>query len=123
MPNITCLMYLSATEAEGSAPLARRWFMVACVSYDPDYETYFGRLGRKQRHPEFRTRRSAMRYAMREVRTIEGMGLPARIWGPLPRHADSGHIHVAVLTTYSQVRKLFPSEGLIRDFGSLTRPA
>ena len=101
----------------------RRWFRVGCVSYDPDYETYFGLLGRKQRHPEFRTRKPAMRYAMREVRTIEGMGLPARIWGPLPRHADSGHIHVAVLATHSQVRKLFPSEELIREFGNLTRPA
>ena len=93
------------------------------MSYDPDYETYFGRLGRKQHHPEFRTRKSAIRYDMREVRTLEGMGRPARIWGPLPRHTDSGHIHVAVLTTHSQFRKLFPSEGLIRDFGSLTRPA
>ena len=58
--------------------------------------------------------------SMREVRTNEGMGLPAKIWGPLPRHADSGHIHVAVLTSYGQVRKPFPSEELIRDFGSLT---
>ena len=97
----------------------RRWFRVGCVSYDPDYETYFGRLGRKQRHPEFRTRKSAMRYSLMEVRTIEGMGFPARIWGPLPRHADSGHIHIAVLATYRQVRRLFPSEGLIREHGSL----
>ena len=92
---------------------------MGCVSYDLDYETYFGRLGRKQRHPEFRTRKSAMKYAMREVRTIEGMGLPAKIWGPLPHHADSGHIHIVVLATYRQVRKIFPSEEAIRDHGCL----
>ena len=93
------------------------------MSYDQDYETYFGRLGRRQRQPEFRTRKSAMRHAIREVRTIEGMGFPARVWGPLPRHADSGHIHIVVLATYSQVRKAFPSEELIRGYGSLTRPS
>ena len=101
MPNITCLLYLSATDTDRPTHLPRRWFRVACVSYDPDYETYFDRLGRKQCYPELRTLRSAMRYAMREARTIEGMGLPARIWGPLPRHADSGHIHIAVLAARS----------------------
>ena len=123
MPNIMCLLYLSATDTDSPAHLPRRWFRVGCVSYDPEYETYFGRLGRGQRHPQFRNRKSAMRYAMREVRTIEEMGFPAKIWCPLPRHADSGHIHVAVLATRSHVRKLFPSEKLIRDYGSLTRPA
>ena len=92
---------------------------MGCVSYDPQYETYFGRLGRRQKHPAFRKRESAMRYATMEVRTLEGMGLPAKIWGPLPRHADSGHIHIAVLATYYKVRRIFPSEGLIRELGSL----
>jgi hypothetical protein len=100
----------------------RRWFRVACVTYDDaDYETYFGRLGTRQRHPEFRTRTSAMRYAIRELRAIRGLGLPTRIWAPLPRHADSGHIHIVALATYRQVKKLFPSEELIREHGSLER--
>ena len=121
MPYITCLLYLSATDTDGPAHLLRRWFRVACVSYDPDCETYFGRLGRRQKHPAFRKRGPALRYANEEVSILEGMGLSARIWGPLPRHADSGHIHIAVLASYRQVRRLFPSEGLIRQHGSLTR--
>lgn len=92
---------------------------MGCVSYDPEYETYFCWLGRRQKHPAFRKRESAMRYAMMEVRTLEEMELPAKIWGPLPRHADSGHIRIAVLATYRQVRRLFPSEGLIQELGSL----
>ena len=95
---------------------------MACVSYDPNYETYFGRLGRGQRHPAFRKRESALRYAMKEVRTLEEMGLSARIWGPLPRHADSRHIHIAALATYRKVRRLFPSEEVIREHGSLEAP-
>ena len=92
------------------------------MSYDPDYETYFGRLGRRQRHPVFRSQKQALRYATRELHAIEALGFPAKIWGPLPRHADSGHIHIVVLATYGQVRNAFPSEELIRDHGSLTRP-
>ena len=103
--------------------MPRRWFRITCVSYDPDYETYFGRLGKGQRHPEFRGRKSALRYAMGELRKIEALGFQAKIWGPLPRHADSGHIHIVVLATYRQVRRAFPSEELIRDNGSLTRYA
>ena len=60
---------------------------------------------------------------MKEVRKVESMGFHAKIWGPLPQHADSGHIHVVVLTTYRQVRKTFPSEEVIRDYGSLMKPA
>jgi len=93
------------------------------VSYDPDYETYFGRLGRRKRHPAFRSRKSALAYAMRELHAVEALGLPAKIWGPLPHHADSGHIHIAALATYRQVRRLFPCEELIRDYGSLEAPA
>jgi hypothetical protein len=100
--------------------MPRRWFRVACVTYDDDeFETYLGRLGRRQRHPEFRTRKSALKYAARELRTISDMGLPAKIWAPLPSHADSGHIHIVVLATYRKVRRLFPSEKLIRDYGNL----
>jgi hypothetical protein len=93
------------------------------VSYDPEYETYFGRLGRRQRHPAVRSRKSALAYAMRELNAVEALGLPAKIWGPLPHHADSGHIHIVALATYRQVKRLFPSEELIRDYGSLEAPA
>ena len=93
------------------------------MSYDPDYETYFGRLRRRQRHPEFRSRRPALRYAMTQLRKIEALGVQAKIWGPLPRHVYSGHIHIVVLATYRQVRKIFPSEEVIRDYGSLMKPA
>jgi hypothetical protein len=93
------------------------------VSYDPDYETYFGRLGKRQRHPAFQSRKSALRYATRELHVIEALGFPAKIWRPLPHHSDSGHIHIAALVTYRQVRRLFPSEKLIRDYGSLEAPA
>ncbi len=52
---------------------------MGCVSYDPDHETYFGRLGRKQRHPEFRSRRSAMRYAVRGVAMLGMVVLSYRV--------------------------------------------
>lgn len=91
---------------------------MACVTYDDDeYETYFGRLGPRQRRPTFRTRNQAMRYAARELQTIRTLGLPARIWAPLPNHADSHHVHIAALATYRQVRKLFPSEAVVRRYG------
>ena len=93
------------------------------MSYDLDYETYFGRLGRGQRHPEFRGRKAALRYAMGELRKIEALGFQAKIWVPLPCHAEGGHIHIVVLATYLQVSRAFPSEEFIRDYGSLTRLA
>jgi len=93
------------------------------VSYDPEYETYFGRLGRRQGHPAFRNRKSALRHALRELHAIEALGFHAKVWGPLPHHSDSGHIHIVALATYRQVRRLFPSEKLIRDYGSLETPA
>lgn len=33
---------------------------------------------------------------------IEMRGSPARVWAPLPRHADRGHIHVAALAAYRE---------------------
>ena len=50
-------------------------------------------------------------------------GTAAKIWGPLPSHADSGHIQIAALATYHQVRKFFPSEEMIREYGSLQAPS
>jgi hypothetical protein len=90
MPTIMGLDYLSTTEVAGGpcegGESPRRWFSVGCVSYEPDYKTYFGRRERRQRHPTFRGRKPALRYAMKEIRKFFGgqhsqstsPGLPAR---------------------------------------------
>ena len=90
--------------------MARRWFRVACFSYDPDYVTYVGRLGKAQRHPVFKSRRTAVAHAEREISAIRKMGFDARIWSPLPDHGDSGHVHIVALVEGSRLRRFFPTE-------------
>lgn len=90
--------------------LPRRWFRVACISYDSDYMTYLGRLRGNQPHPIFRKRRTALLHAQLEIRAIEKMGVSARIWQPLPAHRDSGHIHIVALVAPAELKKLFPTE-------------
>jgi hypothetical protein len=97
---------------------SRRWIRVACVSYDDDYETYSGRLSRSQRHPILQTREEALRAARREIQSIEKLGFEARIWAPLHRHKDSGHVHVVALLKRSQVRRFFPTEDYVRKHGA-----
>lgn len=80
------------------------------MSYDPDYVTYSGRLGKDQPHPIFRERRTALFRAEKEIRTIQEMGVKAKIWQPLPTHRDSGHIHIVALITPAQLKKSFPTE-------------
>lgn len=90
--------------------LVRRWVRVACVSYDPAYGTYLGRLRKNQPHPFFKDRVTALLRAEKEIHMIERMGLKAKIWMPLPAHHDSGHIHMVALIKPSQLRRLFPTE-------------
>ncbi len=97
----------------------RRWVRVACISYDSDYVTYLGRLGKDQPHPVVEDRRKALLRAEREIRTIQKIGIEARIWRPLLVHRDSGHIHIVALVTPAQLRRLFPSEHEVR--GSVER--
>lgn len=90
--------------------MVRRWFRVACFSYDPDYVTYLGKLGRDQPHPIFKSRKNAITLARREINAIQRMGVEAKIWRPLPIHQDSGHIHIVALIEPKQLRHLFPTE-------------
>lgn len=94
----------------GSIELVRRWVRVACISYDPAYGTYLGRLRKNQSHPFFKDRATALPKAAKEIHTIERMGFKAKIWVPLPAHRDSGHIHIVALIKPSQLRRLFPTE-------------
>ena len=48
--------------------------------------------------------------AEKEIRTIQEMGVKAKIWQPLPTHRDSGHIHIVAFITPAQLKKLFPTE-------------
>jgi hypothetical protein len=88
----------------------RRWTRVACVSYDPEYETYLGRLDKEQPHPVFKSRKTAVRHARREIGSIQKMGFKAKVWSPLPMHRDSSHIHIVVLITSKELQRRFPTE-------------
>ncbi len=90
---------------------------VACVSYTRGYETYLGRLNRRQPHPVFGRKEEALEFAQKEIMKIESMGVKAKIWAPLPRHKDSGHIHIVALTSQRKLARLFPTESYVRRTG------
>lgn len=93
----------------------RRWVRVACVSYDPDYWSYTGRLGKNQSKRVYKNRNEARSHAEREIDSIQKLGINAKIWKPLLAHRNSGHIHIVALVTPSQFRKFFPMERFCRD--------
>ncbi len=92
---------------------------VACVSYDWNYLTYLGRLGRKQRHPNFRKRETALKYANKEIEALSRLEIKAKIWSPIPSHLNTGHVHIVALIEPNQLRRLFPSEVYVQNHRSL----
>lgn len=44
--------------------------------------------------------------AAEAIKYLENKGFKAKIWAPRPEHKTSGHIHVVVLCTLPELRKL-----------------
>jgi len=42
----------------------------------------------------------------KEIRALKEKGFKAKIWAPLPQHKTSGHIHIVVLCTFTELCKL-----------------
>jgi hypothetical protein len=43
--------------------------------------------------------KAALKFAMSEIHAIERIGMPAKVWNPLPGHAHGGHVHIVALAT------------------------
>jgi len=41
-----------------------------------------------------------------EIDKLKAKGFEAKIWAPLPKHKTSGHIHIVVLSTLTELLRL-----------------
>ena len=89
----------------------RRWRFWTCILYGRSDPTGLREYERDIFEPC--SKRSAVQRAKRVIRRLKRQyGIPAKIYAPLPEHANSGHVHVLALISRNGLKLLETEETL-----------